>query len=114
MLKIKRVYDDISQQDGKRILVDGMWPRGIKKADLKHDEWLKDLAPSRELRKWFNHDADKWSDFKKKYFKELDDHREELENIKADSEGHNVTLLYAAKDEHYNQAVAMKEYIDHM
>lgn len=114
MLKLKRVYDDYSQQDGKRILVDGVWPRGIKKEDLKHDDWRKNLAPSSDLRKWFNHDADKWDDFKKKYFKELEEQQEDLKEIKEASDGHNVTLLYAAKDEGHNQAVAIKEYIDNM
>lgn len=114
MLKLKRVYDDISQQDGKRILVDGVWPRGIKKEDLEHDEWMKDIAPSKDLRKWFDHDADKWDEFKKKYKKELDDHKDDLEKINKASDGHNVTLLYAAKDEAHNQAVVIKEYIDNM
>ena len=73
MLKLKRVYDDISTQDGKRILVDRVWPRGIKKEDLELDEWYKELAPSTELRKWFNHDVDKWKEFKEKYEEELKD-----------------------------------------
>lgn len=114
MLKIKRVYDDISQQDGKRVLVDGVWPRGIKKEDLEHDEWMKDIAPSTDLRKWFNHDADKWDEFKKRYKKELKDHKEDLKQLKEDSDGHNVTLLFAAKDEEHNQAVVIKEYIENM
>ncbi|WP_097039718.1 DUF488 domain-containing protein [Salinicoccus kekensis] len=114
MLKLKRVYDDVSRQDGKRILVDGIWPRGIKKEDLEHDEWLKDIAPSKELRKWFDHDPEKWEEFKEKYKKELDDHKEVLMQIKKDSDGRNVTLLYAAKDEEHNQAVVIKEYIGDM
>ena len=112
MLKLKRVYDDVSRQDGKRILVDGIWPRGIKKKDLQHDEWLKNIAPSTELRKWFDHDPEKWDEFREKYKQELDDHKEVLMQIKKDSDGHNVTLLYAAKDEKHNQAVVIKEYIE--
>ena len=112
MLKLKRVYDDVSEQDGKRILVDGVWPRGIKKEDLEHDEWYKDIAPSTDLRKWFDHDADKWTEFRKKYKKELKDHKELVDQIKKDADGHNVTLLYAAKDTEHNQAVVIKEYID--
>ena len=112
MLKLKRVYDDVSQQDGKRILVDGVWPRGIKTEDLEHDEWYKDIAPSTDLRKWFDHDADKWEEFKKKYKKELKNQKELVEQIKEDADGHNVTLLYAAKDTEHNQAVVIKEYID--
>ena len=114
MLKMKRAYDDISKQDGRRILVDGIWPRGISKEDLAHDEWYKSLAPSKELREWFDHDAGKWDTFKERYFKELDGHQETLKKIKAQSEGHNVTLLYGAKDEKHNQAAAIKEYIENM
>lgn len=112
MLKLKRVYDDVSKQDGKRILVDGIWPRGVKKEDLEHDEWYKDLAPSTELRKWFDHDPDKWQEFKKKYRKELKDQKELLDKIKEDADGHNVTLLYAAKDTEHNQAVVIKECVE--
>ncbi|MBF0753864.1 DUF488 family protein [Jeotgalicoccus nanhaiensis] len=112
MLKLKRVYDDVSQQDGKRILVDGVWPRGIKKEDLEHDEWYKEIAPSSDLRKWFDHDPDKWEEFKKKYKKELKEQKGLVDQIKKDSDGHNVTLLYAAKDEEHNQAVVIKEYIE--
>lgn len=112
MLKLKRVYDDVSQQDGKRILVDGVWPRGIRKHNLEHDEWYKDIAPSADLRKWFDHDADKWEEFKKKYKKELKNQKELVDKIKEDADGHNVTLLYAAKDTEHNQAVVIKEYID--
>ncbi|CAM4208218.1 DUF488 domain-containing protein [Jeotgalicoccus halotolerans] len=112
MLKLKRVYDDVSQQDGKRILIDGVWPRGIKKEDLEHDEWYKEIAPSSDLRKWFDHDSDKWEEFKKKYKKELKERKDLVDQIKKDSDGHNVTLLYAAKDEEHNQAVVIKEYIE--
>lgn len=112
MLKLKRVYDDVSKQDGKRILVDGVWPRGIKKEDLEYDEWYKDIAPSTDLRKWFDHDPNKWEAFKKKYKKELKDQQERVDKIKEDADGHNVTLLYAAKDTEHNQAVVIKEYID--
>lgn len=112
MLKLKRVYDDVSQQDGKRILVDGVWPRGIKKEDLEHDKWYKEIAPSSDLRKWFDHDPDKWEEFKKKYKKELKEQKDLVDQIKKDSDGHNVTLLYAAKDEEHNQAVVIKEYIE--
>ncbi len=112
MLKLKRVYDEVSQQDGKRILVDGVWPRGIKKEDLEHDEWYTDIAPSTDLRKWFDHDPDKWEEFKNKYKKELKNNEELIDKIKEDADGHNVTLLYAAKDTEHNQAVVIKEYID--
>ena len=112
MLKIKRVYDDVSSQDGKRVLVDRVWPRGIKKEDLKHDEWYKELAPSTDLRKWFDHDEDKWDEFKKKYKEELKDQQDLIKELRKDSDGHNVTLLYAAKDTEHNQAVVLKEVIE--
>lgn len=112
MLKIKRVYDDVSEQDGKRILVDRVWPRGIKKEELQHDEWFKEIAPSSDLRKWFDHDADKWDEFKKKYKKELKDQKDLVKEIKDAADGHNVTLLYSAKDTEHNQAVVIKEYIE--
>ncbi|MFC3899903.1 DUF488 domain-containing protein [Aliicoccus persicus] len=112
MLKIKRVYDDVSNQDGKRILIDRVWPRGINKEELKHDEWYKDIAPSTELRKWFDHDEEKWTDFKKKYKKELESHQDTLEDIRKDADGHNVTLLYAAKDEKHNHAIVLKEVLE--
>src|SRR5699024_12696535 len=114
MLKIKRVYDDESQQDGKRYLVDGVWPRGVKKEDLDHVEWYKELSPSTDLRKWLNHDAGKWEEFRKKYFSELDEHKDLLKKIKKDSNGYNVTLLYSAKNEEYNQAVAIRAYIEEL
>ena len=112
MLKIKRVYDDVSNQDGKRILIDRVWPRGIKKEELKHDEWYKDIAPSTELRKWFDHDEEKWAEFKNKYKKELESHQDMLDDIRKDADGHNVTLLYAAKDEKHNHAIVLKEVLE--
>ena len=112
ILKVKRLYDEKSTQDGMRVLVDRVWPRGVKKEDVDYDEWYKELAPSTELRKWFNHDTKKWDDFKKKYFKELKKQHKLLEEIKEKSDGHNVTLIYGAKDKEHNQAVAIKEYIE--
>ncbi|CAD2078963.1 DUF488 domain-containing protein [Phocicoccus pinnipedialis] len=112
MLKVKRLYEDKSSQDGMQILVDRVWPRGVKKEVLSYDEWYKELAPSKELRKWFDHDPKKWDEFKKKYFKELQRHDNLLKLIKEKSDGHNVTLIYGAKNEEYNQAVAIKEFIE--
>ncbi|HJE19299.1 MAG TPA: DUF488 domain-containing protein [Aliicoccus persicus] len=112
MIKIKRVYDDMSQQDGMRILIDRVWPRGVKKEALEHDTWYKDLAPSTALRKWFNHDEDKWEEFQKKYKDELEDHKDILNEIRESADGHNVTLLYAAKDEKHNNAVVLKHVLE--
>lgn len=109
MVQTKRIYEPASKSDGYRILVDRLWPRGIKKETAAIDVWMKEVAPSNELRKWFNHEADKWTQFKTKY-------RAELKNTAALKELHaavekykTVTLLYGAKDEMHNQAVALEE-----
>lgn len=112
MLKIKRVYDPASKDDGKRILVDRLWPRGINKEKAKIDEWLKDIAPSDELRKWFSHEPSKWQEFRKRYKKELEERGELLERLRVEAKKGNITLLYAAKDREHNNAVVLKEVIE--
>jgi uncharacterized protein YeaO (DUF488 family) len=109
MLKIKRVYDPVSPDDGKRILIDRLWPRGIKKEKAHIDEWLKEIAPSNELRKWYSHDPAKWAEFKKRYKKELAGKAELLKKIKAESQKQTVTLLFSTKELELNNAVALKE-----
>jgi uncharacterized protein YeaO (DUF488 family) len=109
MLKIKRVYDPVSPEDGKRILIDRLWPRGIKKEKAHIDEWLKEIAPSNELRKWYSHDPAKWAEFKKRYKKELVGKSELLNKIKAEAEKQPVTLLFSTKELELNNAVALKE-----
>jgi uncharacterized protein YeaO (DUF488 family) len=111
LIKIKRAYDEPNESDGFRILIDRLWPRGLSKEKAKIDLWLKDIAPSDGLRKWFAHDPNKWVDFKKRYFEETDDNKKALELILKKSEG-TVTLLYGAKNEKYNNAVALKEHIE--
>lgn len=111
VIKIKRIYESPGKEDGFRILVDRLWPRGLSKEKAKMDLWLKDIAPSDALRKWFAHDPKKWTDFKKKYFQELNDKKGSLSEIIQKLQG-NVTLLFAAKDEKYNNAQALKEYIE--
>lgn len=112
MIKIKRVYEKPSEADGCRILVDRLWPRGLIKEGAKIDLWLKEIAPSNELRKWFNHDPKKWGLFKEKYKKELEGKEEFLEQIKKlEKEKGIVTLLYSAKDEEHNNAVVLIEII---
>ena len=111
-IKIKRAYDEPAETDGYRILVDRIWPRGISKAESKIDEWLKDIAPSKKLRTWFAHDPDKWEEFKKLYFEELNTNTDLVEKLIAEIKRHPVTLLYAAKDENCNNAVALKEYLE--
>jgi uncharacterized protein YeaO (DUF488 family) len=111
-IKVKRVYDDPSAKDGIRILVDRLWPRGLKKVPAKLDDWLKGIAPSDELRKWFGHDPDRWEEFKARYFHELERQNEAINKIKEKASSSTVTLLFAARDETHNNAVALKEYLE--
>ena len=112
MMKIKRIYDPYAKDDGKRVLVDRLWPRGIKKEDARCDLWLKDLAPSTGLRKWFSHDPANWQEFKKRYRKELEDRQDMIEDLRRESRKGTVTLLFAAKDSERNNAVVLKEVIE--
>lgn len=109
---VKRVYEEPARQDGTRILVDRVWPRGLSKEKAKVDHWLKDIAPSTELRKWFGHDPDKWDEFRERYFRELDDNPEAVDRLIAEAGDGTVTLVYSAKDETYNNAVALKAYLE--
>lgn len=109
-VRIKRVYETHATTDGFRILIDRLWPRGLSKVKAKVDLWLKACAPSTILRKWFGHDSKKWKDFQKKYRNELKDHKDTILLLKhLIKEKKNVTLLYAAHDENYNNAVALKK-----
>jgi len=112
MVKIKRVYDPVSPADGKRILVDRLWPRGIKKEDAAIEEWLKDIAPSTELRKWYSHDPAKWGEFKKRYKIELKDKIGIVDRLRQESKKRTITLLFSAKGTELNNAVALKEFIE--
>ena len=112
MIRIKRVYDVASKEDGFRILVDRLWPRGLSKGEAKVDLWLKEVAPSDDLRKWFSHDPGKWQGFIRRYENQLKDKQELLREIKqAEKEKGTVTLLYSARDEEYNQAVALLAFL---
>jgi len=110
-LKIKRIYDSVAEEDGTRILVDRLWPRGIKKQNAQIRIWLKDIAPSNELRSFFNHEPDKWHEFKKRYLQELSVKQELVHIIKQELKLHTVTLLFSAKDEEFNNAVVLQEYL---
>ena len=111
MIKIKRAYDAASREDGLRFLVERLWPRGVKKENLKLDAWLKDAAPSTELRKWFNHDPAKWKEFQRRYQGELKEHPEAWQPIlEADSKG-TVTLLFSSHDAEHNNVVALKGFL---
>lgn len=108
---IKRIYEPVQKSDGIRVLVDRLWPRGIKKATAAIDDWAKELAPSASLRTWFNHDVSKWGEFKKKYLQELKSNptMPGFKNVhKSDK---IMTLLYAAKDENHNNAVVLQQYL---
>ena len=111
MLKLKRAYDPAAKSDGQRILVDGLWPRGIPKTKLRVDAWVKEVAPSAPLRKWFSHDAAKWDEFRKRYARELDAHPEAWRPIRAAARKGKVTLIYGARDAEHNNAVALREYL---
>ena len=108
-IEIKRIYEDASKDDGYRILVDRIWPRGVSKEDAKLDDWDKEIAPTSELRKWFNHEDDKFDEFSKKYQKELKGKEENLKKIHDKAKSHKVTLLYGAKNEKHNQAVVLQK-----
>lgn len=111
MIKLKRVYDTRTSDDGVCYLVERLWPRGIKKTSLHLDDWLKDAAPSTELRKWFSHDPRKWNEFRRRYFAELDRTTEAWEPIRLAARKGTVTLLYSSHDTEHNNAAALREYI---
>lgn len=111
---VKRVYDKPDSKDGFRILVDRLWPRGLSKDDAKIDVWLKAVAPSNELRKWYQHDIPKWPEFKKRYFAELDNNSETVSELVNYLDKPTVMFLYGSKERQYNNATALKEYIDSM
>ena len=112
MIKIKRVYDKPKKDDGFRILVDRLWPRGLSKDKAKVDLWLKDIGPSDKLRKWFSHKEERWLEFKKRYEEELKEKGELIKKIKELQRDNTVVLLFGAKDKERNNAVVLKEFIE--
>lgn len=108
-IKIKRVYETPSPEDGTRILVDRLWPRGLTKEKAHVDLWLKEVAPSTELRKWFAHDPARWAEFKTRYKAELKDNAEPLATLKKETAKGKATLLYGAKDEEHNEALVLQQ-----
>jgi uncharacterized protein YeaO (DUF488 family) len=111
-LKIKRVYAQPAKGDGKRILVDRLWPRGLTKENASIDLWLRDIAPSTELRKWFRHDPDKWEEFRKRYHQELKNNKEQVSILYEELKKRTITLVYGAKDEEHNEALVLKEWLN--
>ena len=110
-LNLKRAYDPPAKTDGVRILVDRLWPRGVSKASAKIDHWLKDVAPSTSLRKWFGHDPARWAEFRKRYARELQANPDAVVELRKLSRKGKVTLVYGAKDEEHNHAVALRDYL---
>jgi uncharacterized protein YeaO (DUF488 family) len=111
MLKLKRAYEPESRSDGTRLLVERLWPRGLSKAALRIDAWLKEAGPSTELRQWFNHDPAKWPAFRARYFRELDSRPEAWRPIVTAARRGAVTLVYSSRDTEHNNAVALKDYL---
>ena len=111
-IDLKRAYDPPAKSDGRRILVDRVWPRGIARDDLQIDAWLKDLAPSTELRKWFGHDPAKWDEFRKRYARELEQRSKAFEELLEKARAGQVTLIFSARDPAHNNAVALREHLE--
>lgn len=112
MVRVKRVYDVPAADDGARILVERLWPRGMSKRSIGMDCWLKDAAPSTELRRWFNHDPKRWTEFKRRYSRELDANSSAWAPILAKARHGRVTLLYSAHDVEHNNAVVLMDYVN--
>jgi uncharacterized protein YeaO (DUF488 family) len=111
-LKLKRAYQAPAKADGRRILVDRVWPRGVSREQLRLDDWIKEVAPSTGLRKWFAHDPAKWGAFQERYFRELDERPEAVERLLAGAREGTMTLVFGARDTLHNNAVALKEYLE--
>ena len=111
-VRLKRVYEKTGGHDGTRVLIDRVWPRGVRKSEAGIDLWLKEIAPSTELRKWFGHDSEKWLDFKSRFFRELDQNAALVEKLSKMNQRGTVTLVFGAKDAKHNNAVALKEYLE--
>ena len=111
-IRIKRGYKEPEKADGRRILVDRLWPRGLTKEKAKVDIWVKEIAPSTDLRRWYGHDPDKWTEFKRRYDAELNANSDQVAVILREVQAGVVTFLYSSKEEQWNNAVALKEYIE--
>ncbi len=111
MIKLKRAYEKPAKDDGERILVERLWPRGLTKLRAKVDLWLKDVAPSTELRRWFGHDPDKWDGFRRRYQEELKDNNDLIKLLKRKAKAGTITLIYAARDEEHNGALVLKRFL---
>lgn len=111
-IRVKRVYEPASKDDGVRVLVDRLWPRGLSKSSLKLDVWLKEIAPSNELRKWYGHDPAKRAEFERRYFRELDQHQDLIDALLKKAAAGRLTLLFSSRELEYNNAVTLKHYLE--
>ncbi len=109
---LKRAYAEATQEDGYRVLVDRMWPRGVSRAEAKLDEWMKEVAPSDQLRKWFHSDRSNWDEFRRRYLSELKSHRDELRRLAQRAKSERVTLVFSSSYEEHNNAVVLKQYLE--
>ena len=111
-VRIKRIYEEPAAEDGFRVFIDRLWPRGLKKEQVHFDVWLKEVSPSTELRRWFGHDPEKWEEFKVRYFRELDERPDEVADLATRAAGGTLTLLFGAKAARYSNAAALEEYLE--
>lgn len=111
LIRLKRAYESPAAEDGQRILVDRLWPRGVSKEQARIDCWLKEIAPSDQLRKWFGHEVEKWEEFRRRYFAELDENPEVVDQLREQVGNGRCTLVFGARDEEHNNAVALKDYL---
>ena len=110
-VKLKRAYDRPTSDDGVRILVDRLWPRGVRKVDAAIDHWMKDIAPSAALRQWFGHDPVRWQEFRRRYRRELNEHEKEIGELRGLARHGPITLVYAARDQAHNEAVVLRDLV---
>jgi len=112
MIALKRIYEAATPEDGMRVLVERLWPRGVKKDEAQLDQWAKEVAPSGLLRNWFHHDPSRWQEFKRRYVRELDQNEGSWKPLLQVARGRRVTLIYSSHDAEHNNAVALKQYLD--
>jgi uncharacterized protein YeaO (DUF488 family) len=113
-IQTKRIYEKVARNDGSRIYVDRLWARGLTKEAAHLDEWMKDIAPSDELRKWYHHDKGRWQEFKERYYRELEGKSELVRKLREEAQKKKVTLLFSTKNEECNNAIALKEYLENV
>ncbi len=112
MINVKRVTDPVEKNDGHRVLIDRLWPRGMKKSDVKYELWLKEVSPSTTLRQWFSHDPAKWNEFRRRFWQELDANPDPIQKLIELAKNENVTLVFGSKERQFNNATALKEYLE--